>query len=94
MPRRYFMYVEQYTFNNQLSTIGAFILGFSLFTAFANLFVATRKGKPVGANPWGVLGLEWKTTSPPNPHNFSVTPEITHGPYDYDKVLAKPTLDL
>ncbi len=94
MPRRYFMYVEQYTLSNQISTIGAFILGTSLFISFVNLFIASRKGKPVGDNPWGVLGLEWKTTSPPDPHNFPETPDITHDPYDYDKVIAKPTLDL
>jgi cytochrome c oxidase subunit 1 len=50
-------------------------------------------GRVAGNNPWGALTLEWTTTSPPHPHNFETTPELKHGPYDYDKVVAKSTLD-
>ncbi len=94
MPRRYFMYVPKYTFTNQLSTIGAMILGFSIFSSFINLFIGAFKGKPAGNNPWGVLGLEWTISSPPEQHNFAEIPVIEHGPYDYDTVPVKPTVEL
>ena len=37
-------------------------------------------------------GLEWETTSPPDPHNFESVPDITHATYDYDKVMVESTL--
>jgi hypothetical protein len=33
--------------------------------------------------------MEWETTSPPPTGNFDYTPQLRHGPYDYDKVVAK-----
>ena len=42
------------------------------------------KGKKAPANPWGAATLEWtNTTSPPDPHNFTRTPLVTRGPYDF-----------
>jgi cytochrome c oxidase subunit 1 len=49
------------------------------------------KGKPAGNNPWGALTLEWQTTSPPPTENFAEIPKVTHGPYDYDKVVVERT---
>jgi len=40
---------------------------------------------PVGRDPWGGHTLEWTTTSPPPPHNFTVLPLV---------VSATPALDL
>ncbi len=91
MPRRYFEYSEGFQFFNMLSTVGAFLLGLSVFTIFVYLVHSIYRGKPAGNNPWGALSLEWETTSPPPPHNFKSVPEITHGPYDYDKILVEPT---
>jgi len=91
MPRRYFEYSEGFQFFNMLSTVGAFLLGLSVFTIFVYLVHSIYRGKPAGNNPWGALSLEWETTSPPHPHNFKSVPEITHGPYDYDKILVEPT---
>jgi cytochrome c oxidase subunit 1 len=62
-----------------------------VFTIFVYLVHSIYRGKPAGNNPWGALSLEWETTSPPHPHNFKSVPEITHGPYDYDKILVEPT---
>jgi cytochrome c oxidase subunit 1 len=91
MPRRYFEYSEGFQMYNMLSTVGAFLLGISVFLIFLYLIHSIYKGKPAGNNPWGALSLEWETTSPPDPHNFDGVPEVTHGPYDYDKVLVEPT---
>jgi len=42
-----------------------------------------RKGAVAGDNPWGAVGLEWQTSSPPPPENFAVTPVVTHEAYAY-----------
>ena len=38
------------------------------------------RGARAPANPWGSLGLEWQTPSPPFTKNFVVTPVVTKGP--------------
>jgi cytochrome c oxidase subunit 1 len=42
-----------------------------------------RYGKKASANPWGAVGLEWQTSSPPPTFNFDETPVVTHEAYDY-----------
>jgi len=44
-----------------------------------------RYGRDASANPWGVVGLEWQTTSPPPTENFAETPTVTSGPYEYPR---------
>jgi cytochrome c oxidase subunit 1 len=39
-------------------------------------------GKRAVENPWGAATLEWRTASPPIPHNFDETPDANE-PYDY-----------
>jgi cytochrome c oxidase subunit 1 len=51
------------------------------------------RGQSAGNNPWSALSYEWTTSSPPHPHNFEKDLEITHGPYDYDKVLVERDRD-
>ena len=42
------------------------------------------------ANPWGSLGLEWRTPSPPPLENFEVMPDMKeYGLYDYGKVYPR-----
>jgi heme/copper-type cytochrome/quinol oxidase subunit 1 len=48
-----------------------------------------RHGEAAGKNPWGVLGLEWTTDSPPHPHNFHETPIVTWEPYDYPEMARE-----
>ena len=83
MPRRYWSYPDEYQVLNVLSTAGASILAVGYVIPMCYFLWSMRYGKAASANPWGAVGLEWETTSPPPPHNFDVQPVITHGPYDY-----------
>jgi cytochrome c oxidase subunit 1 len=50
---------------------------------FVNLFRALFRGAPASDNPWGANTLEWKTSSPPQTHNFKEIPVVTSWPYDF-----------
>jgi len=93
MPRRYFNYLDQYQPYHAFSSVGALILGLGFLIMIFYLTHAARKGRPAGDNPWGALTMEWFTTSPPPHHNFNEEPKVTHGPYDYDQVLAPITIE-
>jgi cytochrome c oxidase subunit I len=73
MPRRIADYrVEDgFQFLNQLSTAGAFLTGISTVFFLVNVAMSLRNGKVAGDDPWGGHTLEWATSSPPPPHNFS-----------------------
>ena len=80
MPRRYATYQpnDGFTWMNQLSTIGAFLLGVSMLPFIFNVYITARKGKRVTVNdPWGYgRSLEWATSCPPPRHNFTSIPRI------------------
>ncbi|ADG05201.1 cytochrome c oxidase subunit I [Kyrpidia tusciae] len=61
---------------NQLSTIGAFIMGVSMIVFAANVVYAFTKGKEAGANPWDAPTLEWAVPSPIPEYNFAQTPLV------------------
>jgi cytochrome c oxidase subunit I len=79
MPRRYADYLpsDGFTFLNQVSTIGAFVLGFSTLPFLWNVWKA-RQNRPVNVDdPWGWgRSLEWATACPPPRHNFLELPRI------------------
>ncbi|HEX5860809.1 MAG TPA: cbb3-type cytochrome c oxidase subunit I, partial [Nocardioides sp.] len=79
MPRRYADYLPEdgFTFLNQVSTVGAFLLGASTLPFLYNVYVS-RNGPLVRLDdPWGWgRSLEWATSSPPPRHNFEVIPRI------------------
>lgn len=83
-PRRYYSYPEDFTFLHQLSTLGAFILGFGFLMILIYLVGSFFVGKKADKNPWGSMSLEWTTASPPIAHNFVETPIVEKGPYDYE----------
>lgn len=89
MPRRYYMYLDQYHWMHVLSTVGSWIMAIGFVITLVYLVKSLINGKVVGENPWGSLSFEWKTQSPPITENFAVVPEVTHGPYDYDKVTIE-----
>ncbi|MGH3499778.1 MAG: cbb3-type cytochrome c oxidase subunit I, partial [Nocardioidaceae bacterium] len=79
MPRRYADYsaADGFTTLNQVSTIGAFLLGASTLPFLYNVW-KSRHNEPVGVDdPWGWgRTLEWATSSPPPRHNFTSLPRI------------------
>jgi cytochrome c oxidase subunit 1 len=83
MPRRYFDYLPEYEYLNQLSTIGAYMIGIGFVIGVWAVIQGLLNGKPSGPNPWGAKTLEWTTASPPPHENFIQQPIVTAGPYEY-----------
>jgi len=82
MPRRYFDYLPQFTWGQQLSTIGGYILGIGFIILIVNLF--RKNGAKSPANPWGGKTFEWQLPSPPPMENFKTPPVVPDKPYNYD----------
>ena len=80
MPRRYADYLpdEGFTWMNQLSTAGAFLLGASTLPFLYNVWRTWRYAPLVTTDdPWGYgASLEWATSCPPPRHNFDSLPRI------------------
>jgi cytochrome c oxidase subunit I len=84
MPRRYWSYPEEFQVFNVLSSAGASVLGVGFILPLFYFIWSMRYGAKSGDNPWGAIGLEWDTPSPPPTENFYTTPVVTHGPYEYN----------
>ena len=92
MPRRYHEYLPEFTLWHQLSSIGAFLFGISLFCVLFTLIHSLLRGEKAPQNPWGGVSLEWSTATPPIEHNFHEDPICDRGPYDFDEIeIAEPT---
>jgi cytochrome c oxidase subunit I len=80
MPRRIYTYAADQGWDvlNLLSTLGAFMIAFSVLLFVINWFGSLNSGEIAGDDPWGGATLEWATSSPPPHHNFDVIPEV-HG---------------
>jgi cytochrome c oxidase subunit 1 len=80
MPRRYadYKWTDGFTTLNEVSTIGAFILGASTIPFLYNVWISSRRAPKVTVDdPWGWgRGLEWATSCPPPRHNFTSLPQI------------------
>ncbi len=85
MPRRYHAYPPEFQVLNVLSTAGASILGVGYLLPICYFTWSLQVRPKSGANPWGAVGLEWDTPSPPPTENFDATPVVTHGPYEYTR---------
>ncbi|MCS6776405.1 MAG: cbb3-type cytochrome c oxidase subunit I, partial [Chthonomonadaceae bacterium] len=86
MPRRYAMYPEEFQIWHVLSSAGASVLAVGYVLPVFYLSWSLVKGKLAGPNPWGAVGLEWMTSSPPPEFNFDENnkPVVTWEAYDYD----------
>ncbi|MEZ2126244.1 MULTISPECIES: cbb3-type cytochrome c oxidase subunit I [unclassified Sinorhizobium] len=84
MPRRYHVYPPEFQVLNDLSSVGASLLGVAYLMPLIYLVYSMRYGDPAGNNPWEATGLEWSTPSPPPKHNFDKTPVVDTDPYDYE----------
>ena len=80
MQRRIADYLptEGFTFLNQVSTVGAFLLGVSMLPFLWNVWKSHKTAERVTVDdPWGWgRSLEWATSCPPPRHNFSSLPRI------------------
>jgi len=89
MPRRYHAYPDEFQALNVLSTAGASILGVGYLIPACYLLWSLKYGAVAGRNPWGAIGLEWTTTSPPPTFNFDSTPVVTTPAYAYDVIKPR-----
>jgi cytochrome c oxidase subunit 1 len=89
MPRRYHVYPDEFQVLHVLSTAGASVLAAGYVMPVLYFIWSLRYGKPAGDNPWKATGLEWRTPSPPPPHNFDETPVVTHEAYDYSTTVGE-----
>ena len=87
MPRRYHAYAPEFQVLNVMSTAGASILAVGYALPLCYLLWSLRFGRKAGVNPWGAVGLEWTTSSPPPKDNFHETPVVTWEAYDYPAML-------
>jgi cytochrome c oxidase subunit 1 len=80
MARRYADYLpeEGFTLGNQISSVGAFLLGASTLPFLYNVWKTWRSAPLVRVDdPWGYgASLEWATSCPPPRHNFASLPRI------------------
>jgi cytochrome c oxidase subunit 1 len=85
MPRRYHAYPPEFQVLNVMSSAGATILAFGLALPIFYLLWSLFYGKDAPANPWGAVGLEWTTSSPPPTENFEEQPIVTWEAYEYSR---------
>jgi heme/copper-type cytochrome/quinol oxidase subunit 3 len=78
MPRRIYTYPADLGWNfwNLVSTVGAFALGLGVLLVLVNLLRSFRVGAPAPPDPWDGRTLEWRTSSPPPPHDFDAIPPV------------------
>ncbi len=75
MPRRIPDYATQFADWNMVSSIGAFIFGFSQLLFVYVIVNTVRSGKKAPQRPWdGGRGLEWELPSPAPYHSWGTPP--------------------
>jgi len=94
-PRRVFEYAKNLQTLNDISSIGAFLLGASfLIFLFNFVWSCYIKREPAPLNPWHSKGLEWQTPTPVPWFNFERIPVVLSDPYHYGEKDALPVADL
>ena len=78
MPRRIYTYpaASGWGLWNLVSTVGAFGLGLGMLLFLINAVRSLRSGRRAGPDPWDGRTLEWRTSSPPPPHDFDTIPPV------------------
>jgi cytochrome c oxidase subunit I+III len=80
MPRRVYTYLPEMGWGslNLLASVGALVLFISFVLLLVNGIMSASRGVIASDNPWDAGTLEWATSSPPRPYNFSRIPFVTH----------------
>jgi cytochrome c oxidase subunit 1 len=95
MPRRYADYNagDGFTTLNEISSVGAFLLGASTLPFLYNVYKTARRAPKVTLDdPWGYgNSLEWATSCPPPRHNFTSMPPIRSERPAFDLHYPKET---
>jgi len=78
MPRRIYTYAASTGWGtwNLVSTIGAFGIALGILVFAVNAIRSLRVGPRAPADPWDGRTLEWRTSSPPPPHDFDTIPAV------------------
>jgi cytochrome c oxidase subunit I len=78
MMRRSVDYPDAFAGWNEVSSIGAYIAGFSVLIFLFGLAEAFMRKRHAADNPWGVgaTTLEWTLPSPPPFHQFETLPKV------------------
>ena len=94
MPRRVYTYPSAMGWQdlNLLATAGAAVIFLSMLLYLINIIVSLRHGAVAGDNPWGASTLEWATSSPPPPYNFSPQPTVASREPLWHSELAPPPI--
>jgi cytochrome c oxidase subunit 1 len=93
-PRRVFEYAPNLQVLNDISSVGAFLLGASFLIFVANFaWTIIIEPKKAPENPWNSYGLEWQTPTPVPYYNFERIPVILNDPYHYNEPEAEPVAD-
>jgi cytochrome c oxidase subunit I len=87
MPRRYHAYAPEFQVLNVMSSAGASVLAVGYALPLCYLIWSLWFGRKAGPNPWGAVGLEWATSSPPPKDNFHETPTVSWEAYDYPAMM-------
>ena len=78
MPRRIYTYSADtgWGFWNLVSSVGAFGIALGVLLFAVNAVRSLRSGAPATGDPWDGRTLEWRTSSPPPPHDFDEVPPV------------------
>jgi cytochrome c oxidase subunit 1/cytochrome c oxidase subunit I+III len=78
MPRRIYTFQDGMGWDwlNLVTTAGSFLFGVGVLLFVYNVARSLKRGAPAGDNPWDAPTLEWATSSPPPPYNFTVIPAV------------------
>ncbi len=69
---------------NVMMSVSAWCLALAQLPFIINFFYSMFAGEKVTSdNPWQSTTLEWATPTPPPHGNFTFTPEVVRGPYEY-----------
>jgi len=77
MPRRIPDYALQFAEFNQISSIGAFVFGFSQLIFLYLVIKCVKGGKKASSEVWeGAKGLEFELPSPAPFHSYTTPPVV------------------